>query len=287
MLPTVVEADGNYAMWYAFNTLTTSHYTLSTARSEDGIAWVNEGVVPDISSGAEGSWKAFATNSPLLLRHEGTWMLYYTGAAATSSDLSIGLATSTRYEELHGGAGSYRNVADIEGDPVFSWTEGEYAWAGQGVAHPAMLWHDGFFHLWYSTGRHRIGYAMSEDGTSWERYCKNPIFEGDASTWDANEVKSAEVVFYDGWYMMNYSGGGESNFQVGWAMSRDGLHWARAEEPVIRPGARGTWEGTSVLGAPMILDEDALLLRTWYSGTGGSTGSAIGYADAVLPSAIP
>jgi hypothetical protein len=80
---------------------------------------------------------------------------------------------------------------------------------------------------------------------------------------------------------MTYTGGDRGNFKVGFAMSRDGLHWVRHSTPVLgSEPTPGTWESGAVLGGAIAIDGGAL--RMWYAGT-GLTGSAIGLAIAELP----
>ncbi len=177
-------------------------------------------------------------------------------------------------------------VSNHPENPVFSWVEEELLWAGTAVAHPAILHHpDGHWEMWYSTGLHKLGYAYSLDGLDWKRLCRNPVFAGSTgSSWESHQVKAVDVVFYKGWYLMAYTGGVRGAFQIGWAMSRDGLHWQRANAPVLGPNVvPGTWESTAVTGPSLLVDGDTL--RMWYGGS-GLTGSAIGLATAPLPSSF-
>lgn len=283
-----VDPAGGYAMWYAGQAETAGDYLIGHASSPDGVAWTRSGMSDDISwpTEVEGEWKAYATNSPMVVFQDDEWRVYYTGRAEETGNLTIGLATSTQWAAENGQAGDSFHVADVPTNPVFSWIEEDTDWAGEAVAHPAVVYAEGLWHLWYSTGRHRIGYAISEDGLAWERYCGGAVLEGDGHGWDTNRVKAAEVVYWQGWYLMTYTGGDTGAFQVGWAMSRDGIRWAKAEDPVLTNGTAGTWEGSSVLSGGMLVDEDAGTLRMWYGGT-GMTGSAVGLATAPLPSSLP
>jgi len=116
----------------------------------------------------------------------------------------------------------------------------------------------------------------------WKRLCRNPVFEGaTGDSWESNHVKAVDVVFHNGWYLMAYTSGVRGSFQIGWAMSRDGLHWTRSEAPVFGPNVTpGTWESSAVTGPSLMADGDTL--RMWYGGS-GLTGSAIGLATAELP----
>lgn len=271
LLPTVWADGGGWAMYYAGTS--EADYIVGAATSDDGLAWTKAAGNPVFPASATDTWKLYSTNSPMLL-HDGTeWLLYYTGRATETGELSVGLATGADPLAL----------TDVPENPVLPWQATDNDWAGSAVAHPSVLVRDGVYQAWYSGGRHKVGYALSTDGRTWTRYCHNPVFEGSAADWEMNQVKSTEVVWRDPYYMMTYTGGATGSFQVGWAMSTDGVRWVRAEEPVIAPAEEGgTWESASVIGATLWVDEAAGLLRTWYGGTGMDT-SAIGYAEATLP----
>lgn len=271
LLPTVVPTDEGYAMYVAGTSA--SDYVVGGATSPDGTTWTESAGNPLFPEDPAVAWKIYSTNSPVLLNDGAEWLLYYTGRATETGELSVGLATGDDPFAL----------TDYAENPVMPWDPDDNDWAGSAVAHPSVIVRDGVYHLWYSGGRHKVGYALSADGRAWTRYCHNPVLEGAGLDWESNQVKSTEVAWIDPYYVMTYSGGGTGAFQVGWAMSTDGVRWVRAEEPVLSPAEEGgTWESTSTIGAAIIVDEAAGVLRAWYGGTGLDT-SAIGYAEAPLP----
>jgi len=274
MLPSVAPTDTGWVMWYAGTTEV--DYTVGVATSPDGLTWAQQSAATLAPDGLEGSWKRYATNSPMIVAHGDRWRVYYTGRSDALGDLNIGLAEGTTPTE----------VVDLPESPVFPWVEEEESWSGSAVAHPAVVQHpDGHWEMLYSTGYHRIGHAHSLDGVEWKRYCKNPVFMGrGGSSWEQGQVKSADVVVHDGMYLMTYTGGDRGQFKIGFAASRDGLSWVRMNTPVLGPSVEpGTWESGAVLGAALVVDGDQL--RMWYAGT-GVTGSAIGLASASLPASI-
>jgi len=275
LLPSVARTNSGYVMWYAGTAA--DDYIVGAATSPDGVEWTKDPRNPLFTGdGIEGSWRRYSTNSPMIVEHDGTWYMYYTGRAEETGNLTLGLATGT--DPVH--------LTDVATNPVFSWNDDESSWAGQAAAHPAVIYNPaGWWELWYSTGYHKIGYAYSPDGLSWSRYCKNPVFEGDPENldWETNQVKANEVILWHDWYFMTYSAGDTGAFTIGWAASRDGLHWLRNPEPVFLPPEEpGTWESNSVLSAPIMPVGDELWM--WYSGT-GMTGSAIGLATASMDDA--
>jgi predicted GH43/DUF377 family glycosyl hydrolase len=271
IVPSVAKTADGFAMWYAGTA--DVDYVVGAATSPDGVVWTKDPGNPLLDvSGVEGDWRRYSTNSPMVLAQKGDWFVYYTGRREETSDLTIGLAVGNEPTE----------VKDVRDNPVFSWNEDESEWAGSAAAHPSVLVNDdGWWEMWYSTGYHKIGYAYSADGRAWTRYCHNPVLVGDPDlVFEAHAVKAAEVVKQGEWYMTTYTAGETGGFTVGWAMSRDGLHWARSEEPVLTPPDEpGTWESNSVLSAPIMVIDDTLWM--WYSGT-GQTGSAIGLAYASM-----
>lgn len=274
LLPSVVRTEDGWVMWYAGTA--DVDYSVGVARSDDGLVWLRRTAPTFPPDGEEGSWKRFATNAPMVVQDGLGWRVYYSGRAQESGDISIGMALGAQAD----------GVTDYADNPVFGWSEEEASWAGQAVAHPAILRHpSGHWEMWYSTGLHKLGYAYSLDGVAWQRFCGNPVFAGNTGgSWEAHQAKAADVVFHDGWYLMAYTGGARGAFKIGWAMSRDGLNWTRADSPVFGPNVTpGTWESSSVLGPSLMVDGDTL--RMWYGGT-GLTGSAIGLATAALPATL-
>lgn len=300
ILASVATDGSDYYMWYAGQQVLGGDYLIGAASSPDGLRWTRLGMgEASAPSGIEGDWKAYSTNSPFLMLDGSEWRLYYTGRRTEDGDLSIGLATSTQYQSVHGTAGSAFLVSDLlpierGGDnPVLDHIDDEELWGGNAVAHPSVVKNpQGFYEMWYSTARHRVGYALSPDGVDWTHYCNNPVFEGEGALghWEAGRVKSTEVAMIGEAYVMTYTGGDTGFFQVGWAMSKDGLRWTKLDEPLFPSDPDSDWKNASTLGASLLVDDDAGLLRAWYSGTysgGGNAGSAIGYAEADLPTSLP
>jgi predicted GH43/DUF377 family glycosyl hydrolase len=262
LLPTVLRRGEEWLLYYAGSAAT--DYEVGLATSTDGLVWERHPSNPLFPAhiDEEGSWQRYATNSPGAVLVDGQVQLWYTGRSSETGDLALGLATSS----------DGRSFTEHADNPVFSPDPANSDWEANGVAHPTVVFRDGFYELWYSTGAHHLGYALSTDGIDWQRSCMGPVFSAE-EVWEQGQVKSADVLYVDGTYYMAYSGGQSGEFQVGWAVSLDGQRWTRAAEPLLGPGADDSWDENSVLGTSMWLDGDTLWM--WYSGT-NRTGSGVG-----------
>ncbi len=114
------------------------------------------------------------------------------------------------------------------------------------------------YHMWYTgqaNGMSRIGYATSADGRAWVRQSLKPVLEPTA-TWEGVAVMCPHVI-WDGasriWKMW-YSGGQQYEPNaIGYATSKDGLHWEKsAANPVLSPDTRIEWEKDRVTAAQII-----------------------------------
>lgn len=145
--------------------------------------------------------------------------------------------------------------------------------------------------LWYasSTGwavvhgrpepRYQIRYAESEDGVSWERrntVCLEYTFEGEAN---ARPCVIKENGRYRMWYCfrgsVDYRTDKEQAYRLGYAESRDGIHWDRRDAEVgIERSANG-WDSV-MMEYPYVYEHKGRKYLL-YNGNGfGETG--IGYA---------
>lgn len=164
-------------------------------------------------------------------------------------------------------------------NPVFD--PGTYGnWDDVHVSHPCVLFDGSKYHLWYvgdNGSQIDIGYARSKDGVVWKKYPGNPVLDdGLGDVWDDDFVSQPSVL-YDGiQYCMWYAGYDGTNLRIGYATSDDGLHWNKhAGNPVLNPGASGSWDATGV-SSPTVL-YDGVQYRMWYAGHDGSN-LRIGYA---------
>lgn len=141
----------------------------------------------------------------------------------------------------------------------------------------SVLHENGVFKMWTSwRDNGGIGYTESTDGIHWKDQvvvlAPNP-----ASKWE-NEVNRPNVLRReDGSYHMWYTGQTADHLRIGYATSRDGIHWQRhSDKPVMIPDK--PWEKSVVLGPSVIWDAKQRLYRMWYSGGELVEPDALGYA---------
>lgn len=108
-----------------------------------------------------------------------------------------------------------------------------------------------------------------------------PIFNL-SSNWNYASVVDPTVVEIDGNYHMWYTGRGNSKFQVGYAISKDGENWFEySKNPVLKVGRIGDFDEDHLRRPYVIYDEG--VFKMWYSGYGKKDSDdlhyAIGYAE--------
>jgi predicted GH43/DUF377 family glycosyl hydrolase len=271
MAPTVVDFQDREWLYYAGNEIEDfSIGVASRAQGEEAFERTAESPILKPGSDVAQDWKRFAQNTPeAVVVGDEVWV-YYSGRREFDEGLGVGLAKSS----------DGLLFTDVEENPVLSELPEGSIFDQAGVAHPSIVHREGGFQLWYATGEHDIGYAVSEDGVSFERYCGNPVFEGSADTWDVGLVKAPEVAFDGDQYWMTYSGGGRGSYQVGWASSSDGVDWIAAETPILPVAEDGSWNAEATQEA-FIVVEDATW-TFWYAGNSGDQ-QQIGVVQAIRP----
>lgn len=148
-----------------------------------------------------------------------------------------------------------RSIALVESTDGFHWSapeivlgpEPETSWEDN-INRPVVIKKGQAYHMWYTgqTKEHSwIGYATSPDGRTWRRMSAQPVLAPEAP-WEKVAVMCPHVLWDEptGLYRMWYSGGGQVEPDaIGYATSRDGLHWTKhSENPIFRPDPSQPWE---------------------------------------------
>jgi predicted GH43/DUF377 family glycosyl hydrolase len=185
------------------------------------------------------------------------------GSLGTCFDVSV----------LHEG-GKYRmwfswrprkSIALVESRDGLTWGEPTIAlgpnkasgWEEE-VNRPVVIHTGGKYRLWYTgqaRGQSRVGYATSEDGTTWERAGDRPVLSPERP-WEKGAVMCPHVLYDDErkLYRMWYSGGEQYEPDaIGYATSEDGLRWTKHEKnPVFRPDPKNDWEKDRVTACQVV-----------------------------------
>lgn len=212
--PSVVKAGTIFHMWYtgqhkpgqADGTSDIFH-----AVSEDGVHFVRTGDAPVLR--AEAPWEKQAVMCPSVLWDEEkrVFRMWYSGGEQYEP-------TAIGYAESRDGLVWTKSPLN----PVFQ-AEPQNAWEQHKAAGCQVLWHDGWFRMFY-IGYHnedyaQIGMARSRDGiTGWERSAYNPIIAPDADAWDAEACYKPFVLNMGSRWMLWYNGRKGSKEQIGAAV---------------------------------------------------------------------
>lgn len=131
--------------------------------------------------------------------------------------------------------------------------------------------------------RHSIARVTSRDGIHWSEpvICLEPRETPEG--WE-NELNRPYVLQWKGQFHIWYTGQRlpsneirEGCSHIFYAVSDDGIHFRRVcTDPVLSPQA--PWEKNSVMNPTLLWDEEAQLLKMWYSGGEQYEPDAFGYA---------
>ncbi len=287
LAPSTAVYKGKRFLYFAGTPDTT--FYMGVASSTNDVDWVIENggqpiLTAEQTGAVEGDWDYYAQNTPEAMVIGDELWLYYNGRSGETGGLNIGLAIST----------DGVNFDRIPQNPVLAGSGVAGDFDETGIAHPSVERRDvdftdneadatEVFEMWYASGTLEIGYAISPDGISFERYCDGSVFGGESGSWDAATVKAPEVKRLNDRYYMTYSGCGQGCYQVGWAASNDGIRWAKAADPIIpvQEAPKGAdeplWNSYGTQEAFIEIDGDGVW-SFWYAGTGNNHG-AIGVVD--------
>lgn len=261
--PGVLADQGSFQMYYTGKVATGTAIVpvaIGRATSPNGTGWTKDADNPLVTGGSPGEWDAAGVEDPVALIVDGTYHLWYAGRSAGGSS-QIGHATSP----------DGVNWTKDEGNPVLE-AGPEGTWDTRGVRPGSVIRVDGEYRMWYTGanvhGTAQIGYATSDDGTTWAKYAGNPVLQSGNLNWEASGVYRPAVVFDGTTYRMWYTGAGSDGAQgIGFATSSDGVAWDRdAENPVLGTGESGAWDAASVSQSAVIFEPQSSTYHLWYTG---------------------
>ncbi|WP_106831303.1 glycoside hydrolase family protein [Parabacteroides pacaensis] len=147
---------------------------------------------------------------------------------------------------------------------VLSPTQANY-WENE-VNRPIVVCKDGLYHMWYtgqSNGKSWIGYALSKDGYNFVRQSNNPVLSAE-EPWEKVAVMCPHVIWdkHEKLFKMWYSGGEQYEPDaIGYATSKDGLHWTKLKSnPIFKADSTKSWEQYKVTACQVIERENDYLM---------------------------
>ena len=134
------------------------------------------------------------------------------------------------------------------------------------INRPSALFKDGIYHLWY-TGQYKgknswIGYATSTDGKNFVRQSDQPVVSP-TEPWEKVAVMCPHVIWdeKEKIFKMWYSGGEQYEPDaIGYATSKDGLHWDKRPQPVFSADPSKEFEKYKVTGCQVIRRKNDYLM---------------------------
>jgi len=255
--PIVWKEEGKYLMLYQGWADGPGPRILGLAESGDGLHWTKYGRNP-VMQPTSGTWDQGGFECGSLLKIDERYWLYYTGIG-TDGKARIGLATS---EDL-------RAWSKFEGNPIMD-IGPLGSFESEGVAFPSVLKGTRSFKLvygGYAPNAMQLGMATSDDGLSWSRCPRNPVFrqrgwfdDPRCVQWDAG-IEVHQVIALGDHYAMLYEGLGNypHRYNIGVAYSPDCEVWARSPENPIFPLTEPNVKQDMSTVHPMLLLEDMVL----------------------------
>lgn len=160
--------------------------------------------------------------TPFIIRENGIWRMWY--------------ASGTGWKLINGQAEGLFEIKYAESKDGIDWLRPNVTVVGpkrenEVLCRPSVLKSDGNYHMWYShrsiedfrggQGSYKIGYAISKDGSHWERNDSESGIELSDSGWDSEMICFSSVVQVRDKVFKFYSGNGfgKTGFGVAELMS--------------------------------------------------------------------
>jgi predicted GH43/DUF377 family glycosyl hydrolase len=136
---------------------------------------------------------------------------------------------------------------------------------------PQVLPDNGTWKLYYHTFNPNkgflVGLAVSTDGLCWEKVGQI-LSLGEPGSFDEKGIGTRHVLKINGQYVMFYEGVNSSGYHsIGVAISDNGIHWQKEENPVFCHAQKGSgrWDARAI-GTPCVVPMDDGSFRMYYIG---------------------
>jgi predicted GH43/DUF377 family glycosyl hydrolase len=263
--PRVVLKEGPtiYKMWYE-GVPGANRASVGYATSSDGLTWRKFSGNPVMTPSEPWEGGPNGEISPnMVLKEDDLYKMWY--HSWDGFHRRIGYATSKdglRWNKYPGNP-----VLDV-GQPG--------TWDASQLAGPTVIKMGGVYYMWYmglseKDDGWRIGLATSADGIHLSKYPGNPVFKpGPRGTWEEWGVGTGGII-WDGTYFHLWYSGFNRNISpgVGYASSRDGIHWRRSQKNPILAKSAATVPECREAGDSVTAYQDSDGYRILYGGWDG------------------
>jgi predicted GH43/DUF377 family glycosyl hydrolase len=139
-----------------------------------------------------------------------------------------------------------------------------------------VLQEAGKYRMWVSwRPRQSVAITESGDGIHWG--APEIVLPPRSETGWEDDINRPVVVHREDGYYMWYTGQAKGHSKIGYAKSRDGIHWIRqSDKPVLESSL--PWEGVAAMCPHVMWDEKERKWKMWYSAGTQYEPNAIGYA---------
>jgi predicted GH43/DUF377 family glycosyl hydrolase len=204
----------------------------------------------------------YGVAAPQIIFENGLYKMWYLGVASSATKYVL-------YAESNNGTNWTRPI----NHPVLY--PGNYGTWDSWAVHPGAILKDGNEYKMYYYGysnqydQWHIGLAISIDGINWEKY-PQPILLG-TSGWEY-QIFTSSIIKRDSIYLLYYTGRNLPSYQIGVAISSDGINFTKFPgNPIINN--EQAWEMNGVL-YPSIVEQNGSLKMVYMNSTASGFGLA-------------
>ncbi|MBU0474919.1 MAG: hypothetical protein KKF62_12260 [Bacteroidetes bacterium] len=222
-------------------------------------------------------------------------VLIYFGTSNISVKVDEITTISIELKRVNGSSTGSVYISVTWNDDIFNWfdypanpilkkqnTNFDY----KGISQSFVVKKDNKHYMWYTglAGNSlHIYAATSDDGLNWVPYSTDPVLSPNtANSWESYGVSAGAVILENGLFKMYYTARSteESDYSpwyIGLAVSEDGFHWSKRQNPVFT-GATGQWDLKVGVSAIQIING---LYYMYYTGKTYLSDHQIGIANSV------